>query len=310
MGSLPVMPEPDGPVDLPAAPDAAPRSGLRQAVASRLEAAWRNPLLVDARFRHPLSPLVTGRLLPIAAGVLAIAAGVAWLTAETRPGRLAGTALTGVSLAFVLGLLLAVAPLAAIAARGLLDDLHGGAWRFSTDALETAQGLLLTALWRVRWPALLALALTPALVVGMLRLEISSYVAWRGATSALGGAASERAAALLVDGRIPAVRVALRALGAGLLPWAALPLFAALGVLAAVWLDDPALAPLAALAASVIGAAAVIAVWAVLTRTPLLAGEWEAARALLLVGLAAGLLWGAGRISRRVAGELDDELTP
>lgn len=300
------MPEPDGPVDFTTPSDTSAGGRAQQWVASRIDAAWRNPLLVDARFRHPMSPFVARRALPVIAGLLALAAGGAWLVADTRPGRLAGTALTGIGLALVLGLLLAVTPLAAIAARRLLDDLDSGMLRSASDAVGTANGMVLAALWHVRWPALLALAVTPALIMGSLRLEVSSYAAWRDTTSALGNAASERAAELLVDGRIPAVRVALRALSAGLLPWAALPLFAALGVLATAWLNDPALAPLIALAASVIGGALLIAVWAVLTRTPLLAGEWEAARAALLAALAAGLLWGAGRVSQRIGSLLED----
>jgi hypothetical protein len=94
---------------------------------------------------------------------------------------------------------------------------------------------------------------------------------------------------LLPGGRIPFFRLVLRALTAGLLPWAMLPVLTTLGVSAALAVYEPNLSLLAALLGGAVGAAVIAIIWNVIASTPLLAGPFEIARLVLLAGAFGGL---------------------
>jgi hypothetical protein len=157
------------------------------------------------------------------------------------------------------------------------------------DPAEVAWGLALVTLWRLRWWIAAGLALTPVLVIGVLRLDVATYHAWRESAAALGETAEARARFLRPDGGLPVFRVAVRALSAGITPWTALPLLASLAVAAALMLDDPSLSPLAALIGEVVAMPILALVWSFVGRTPLLAGSLEVVRLALIVGLWIGL---------------------
>ncbi len=284
--------------DQPAAPPG-PFRAARDALASRVgpvaAAWWANPLLHHRRILKPLPLGLLRHALPWVAGGLAALSIAAWAAGSLPAGRALGAGLAALSIGAVLIPLVAAAPAASGEAirhdPALAADLPPG---------TVVWGLALAGLWRVRWLIVLALALAPAFIVGLLHLEASSFLAWRDSAQALGGATpTSRAATLLTEGRLPVFRLALRVLSAGLLPWVLLPLLAALGVAISLRLPDPALSGLA----SLLGGVGVMLVaglaWAFLSGTPLLAGPREVARLLLIVGLLAapGMLarWLNGR---------------
>ncbi|HEC21887.1 MAG TPA: hypothetical protein ENI95_03100 [Chloroflexi bacterium] len=295
------------------------REALRIRVAGAMAPAraalrrwWRNPLLHHARRLKPL-PFERLRLwLPIGAGTFALLAGLAWATGWRAPG------------AALIGLSLGAAAIMTLAAPVLGAERVTRQMRFSRqdprrladlDPPEVAWGLALVTLWQLRWLIVVALALTPTLVIGVLRMDISDFAAWSESARTLGEAtAAGRAAWLLPDGRIPYLRLVIRALTAGLLPWAALPLMAVLGITAALALNDASLSPLAALLGSVLAGAGIGFVWNTLARTPLLGGALEIVRLALLGGLLAGLGALAHRLNMQnaallVADEGPDEIT-
>jgi len=110
-----------------------------------------------------------------------------------------------------------------------------------------------------------------------------------------------RAADLLPGGRLPVVRLALRALSAGLLPWLLLPGLALLGVGAAHLLDDMMMAALAALLGGVLLSGTCALLWSWLSATPLLHGPFEVMRLLLLAAYLAGLGYAAHRLNGALA---------
>lgn len=263
---------------------------------------WNNPLLHHARRVKPLPLGLLRVLVPWLAVLLALAAVATWVLADQFIGaaRAAGAALVGLSLGTALLPVAGAAPIAAgIAARqaARLDaDLVA-----DTGADVFAWGLALSALWRLRWLIVAGLMLSPALAVSLLRLDVLSFTAWHDSALALSGATTaSRSAWLLPGGGIPFFRLALRALTGALLPWAGLPLMAALGVLIGLRLPDPALGPLIAFPASFAAGVAVVLGWHYLTLMPHLYGPGEVIRAAL-VGLLLFVLWQAAGVVNRLS---------
>ncbi len=158
------------------------------------------------------------------------------------------------------------------------------------DPIEIAWGLGLVTLWRLRWLILIGLALTPALMIGVARLDLSDFKVWQESFQTLGGTtAAGQAEWLLADGQIPHVRIVIRAISLGLLPWAILPLTTSLGMTAAFLLRDVNLSPLAALLGTIILLAPVGLFWNWLSRTTVLAGGLEIIRLIFLLILLAAL---------------------
>jgi hypothetical protein len=212
--------------------------------------------------------------------------------------RIPGAALGGLSIGLAL-LPPLIAPVASASrvARQMAVPQRDPRSLTDLDPQQVAWGLTLVTLWRLRWLILAGLLLTPVLLISLLRLDAASFEAWRASAEALGGATeAARARWLLPDGGIPYFRLALRALSGALLPWAALPLLASLGVTAALALGDASLAPLAALLGEALTLALLGAGWGLLSTTPALAGSYEVLRLLLLAALIAA----PGLLARRV----------
>ncbi|HLV43670.1 MAG TPA: hypothetical protein VKY39_01835 [Aggregatilineales bacterium] len=280
------------------APLRAVTSAVAGAAAPVARRWWNNPLLRHASRLHRFPLAGVRRVLPWLAALLMVLAIAGWVLAESFAGRALGALLTLASLGVMVVLPAAVAPLAAWVASSqaamvrrdpsLLNDI---------PPAEFAWGLTLSALWRLRWPLVAALALTPAFVVGVLRLDVVSFTAWSESAETLAGAtAASRAVWLLPGGGVPVFRLGMRALSAGLLVWTGLPLLATLGVLAGLLLPEPVLSLLAALLGGTAVAAAVVIAWHYLSLMPFLFGPGEAIRLALL----AGLLFGAGHAARGV----------
>lgn len=252
---------------------------------------WGNPLLHHQRRLKPLPGQVLRRRLPAAAGGLTLLAALAWVAGQSVPGRVLGALLIGLSLGAVSAPLLAAPVVGADrVARQMLYDRQDPRRLTDLDPLEVVWGLALVVLWRLRWLIVAALALTPALMISLLRLDVADFVTWRESAQALGGAtAASRVHWLLPSGGIPYFRLVIRAASAALLPWAALPLFASAGVTAALRLADLSLSPLVALLGEAVTVPLVILAWNLLTLTPALAGPFEVLRLVLIIGLMAGL---------------------
>ena len=257
---------------------------------------WNNPLLRHARRSKSLPLGLLRVIVPWLGVLLALGAGVAWLLAEQfiEAARVAGAALVGLSLGMALLPVAAAAPVAAgLAARQADIAWHDPDLVADTGTDVFVWGLALTALWRLRWLVVIGLVFSPALAVSLLRLDVVSFTAWHDSAIALSGATTaSRAAWLLPDGGIPFFRLVLRALTGAMLPWAGLPLMAALGVAIGVRVPDPALAPLVAIPASFVLGAAVVLGWHYLTLMPYLHGPGEVIRAAL-VGLLLFVVWRA-----------------
>lgn len=276
---------------------------LSAVAASTLRRWWNNPLLRHARHRRPPPGRVVGRGLAIAAGGLALLTVLAW----AAQWRWIGAALMGVSAALVLLPPLVAAVVSADRVsrqmRFTYQDPRGLA---DLDPDEVAWGLALVTLWQMRWLIGAALALTPALVIGLLRLDVSRFQAMQ-ATATLLGSVADLPAGTLPDGRVPYIRLSMRALSAGLLPWMTLPLTASLGVTAALLLQgDTPLSSLVSLLGNTLAGALLGGLWQSLAWTPALAGMLEVVRLVLLGGLLFGLgavtvwitQWNAGLLSQ------------
>jgi hypothetical protein len=260
---------------------------ILESVLALLQEWWGNPLFSHARRLKPV-PLDDLRLTaPISAGALVVISALTWLA----HWRVISAALVGLSFGVIFTLLL-LAP--AISARRVARQMGtpGQDPRRLVDmgAGDVAWGLALAALWQLRWLVVLALVVTPVLVIGVLRIELSDFAAWRASSEALGEAGVvDSSVRLLPGGRIPFFRLALRALTAGLLPWAMLPVLSTLGVSAALFVDEPNLSLLAALLGGAVGAGFIAVIWNAIASTPLLAGPLEIARIILLAGVFGGL---------------------
>ncbi|MBN1122702.1 MAG: hypothetical protein JXJ17_16610 [Anaerolineae bacterium] len=265
-----------------------------------LDRWWANPLLSHARRLNPLSIKQQRKWWLPAAGGLAGLAVVFWIAGHTQFGRLPGAILTGLSLGAVLIPALAAPMMAAAWVAKRLDDPANNPRQLSDLAPESVTwGLALTVLWRLRWPILIGLAFTPALVIGVLRLDMADFIVWRESARALGTATdASRAAWHLGEGRVPVFRLLMRAISAGLLPWLSLPLMAISGAAAALWLEDSSLSMLAALLAELPLIALIGAAWSFLSLTPYLAGVWEVFRLIVYGGFAALIVWASDRLNR------------
>ncbi len=234
-----------------------------------LAAWWANPLLRHRRMSAGVPAVVVRMVLPALAGLLFAATVAAWLLAESPAGRWLGAALAALSIAGAAAPLLLAPPLAAL--EGLRVAAHGESAIRDLGAETAAWGAALAGLWRLRWAALAALAVLPALLVTVLRLSVGPGGVGRGL---------------------------VRAFSAGLLPWALLPLAAALGVWVGLRLPDPVLAPLVALAAGALLLGVALFGWHMLTLLPVFSGPGEVLRAALLVALGAGLALAARALTR------------
>lgn len=264
---------------------------------------WSNPLFHHARRQKGLPLRALRTALPIAAAVSFLLSILLWLVNF----RLGAAILVGLSIGVVLATVLA-AP-AACARHALMQLRHlrqNPAALADLPAEAVNWGLALSGLWRLRWWIVVALALTPALVVGVLRLDASTYAVLRLSARDLGAAtdAAVRAADLLPGGRMPVVRLALRAVSAGLLPWLLLPGLSLLGVGAAHLLDDLLMALLAALLGGVLVAVVCVLLWSWLSATPLLHGPFEVMRLLLLATYLAGLGYAAHRLNHQLTNRM------
>lgn len=265
---------------------------------------WSNPVFQQARRPKPLPLRGLRTVLPVLAGGLFLLSIGLWVVNF----RLGGAALVGLSVGVVLALAL-VAPAAAAhrAATQLRAVRANPAALADLSSESVTWGLALAGLWRLRWLIVVALALTPALMVGLLRIDASTYAVLSRSARELGAAtdAAGRAIDLLPGGRVPAVRLGLRALSGGLLVWALLPGLALLGVGAALYLGDPVLALLAALLGGVVLVVLATLIWSLLSGTPLIRGPFEVLRFLLEAAYLVGLGYAAHRVNGVLAARLE-----
>lgn len=255
---------------------------------------WNNALFSKDRQARPLPPNLMTRTLPIAAGVLMLLPIVAWVI-DIR-----------LISAIVLGICLAAAALPALTAPFLGAGTAAAARDQSTftsmSPADAALGSAMVALWRLRWMIVVGLALTPALMISLLRLDVATFSAYRDAVLALGSAAPpDQVQLLLPGGGIPYIRLLIRDLSAGLLPWAVLPVAGALGLSGVLFLDDVTFGQMAGLIATFIVLIVTAGLWAWLSLTPIFAGMFEIIRFALLAGLLAGLLGLAYWVSKQNA---------
>ncbi len=259
---------------------------------------WGNPLLHTARLEKPLPWKPLRRVIYVGAGLMGLAAVLAWVTTE----RALGAAMIALPLGIVLVNLIG-ASVAGV--RAMLAQLRsaGKSPRIMTtaDPAEIVWGTTLVALWRLRWLIAAGLIVTPALVIGMLHLDSAAYATYRDSVLALGSAAPPEQVRLLNPGAgIPYFRLVVRAISAGLLPWIVLPLLASLSVAAALLLRDATLSQLVSLIVNLVALIGVGGVWQFVTTTYFL-GQWlEIVRVMLIAGLFAGvgaLVWAVGRLN-------------
>jgi hypothetical protein len=209
--------------------------------------------------------------------------------------RLLAAALVGLSVGAALLPVLA----APVVSAGVVPLARDDAKFTTLQPEDAAWGAPLAAMWRLRWLILGGLALTPALMVGLLRLDLSAFSAYHDSVAALGSAAPvDQARLLLPGGGIPFVRLAMRAISAGLTVWALLPLAGTLGVAGMLVLDDVTFGQMAGLVTTAIATLLIAAVWDWLSLTPILAGLLEIVRMGLLGGLAAGIVRLAVAVNR------------
>lgn len=248
---------------------------------------WQNPLLRQTRRENPLPWPLLGRWLGVSMAVLSLLSVLAWVL-NWRP---LGAMLIGMSLGAVMSAMLSAPVLSADrVARQMRFPKHDPRRLTDLAPREVAWGLALVTLWRLRWLIIAGLAVTPVLVIGLLRMDVASFAAWQDSVQALGASTPAGDVGWLPpDGHIPYFRLVVRALSAGLLPWVMLPLLASLGVTSALVLRDASLSPLTGLLGGVLLSSLVLLVWNGLARMPLLAGGLEILRLSLLVGLLVGI---------------------
>jgi hypothetical protein len=175
---------------------------------------------------------------------------------------------------------------------------------------EITSGLILANLWGLRWTIFGALVMAPALAIGLLRLDVLDFSAWHESALSLGSATDAgQASWLLPDGSIPYLRLLLRAMSAVVIPILLTGLFVALGVTVALAVNDPGLSPLLSLLMALPGGGLILGIWTMLTRIPLLGGILEILRALLILGLFAGMGAGIHVLNQQAAKHLRAPLT-
>jgi len=247
---------------------------------------WGNPLLHQARAARPLPWRALARVIPVAAGLLAVVAIVAWVITE----RALGAAMIALPLGVTLAALLSASVSGTLVTLGQLRA-GGHTPRGMTTAVphEIVWGLALVALWRLRWLIVAALIVTPALMIGALHLDVTAFANYRESALALGSAAPPEQVRLLTPGAgIPYFRLAMRALSAGLLALAALPLLASLGVSSALLLRDTPLSLTLALVGNIVALLVVLGVWQVVTTVYFLGQGLEVVRFALIAATLAG----------------------
>lgn len=256
---------------------------------------WNNALFVHARRLHPMPVQQVG----IAAAVIGLVCVLAAVAAWILDWRLGAAGLAGISFIGVLlpALLIVVASVQHVAAQIRDGKLLNTAMSdLSADAVVV--GLALAAMWRIRWLLVVSMALMPTFIVSLLRLEIAGYSTWQASAEMLGVAtAAGQASRLLPDGRIPYLRLIIRATSGGVLAWVILPLLAVTGVAIVLALRDPNLSALVALLTHLGLGSLVFAVWSVLARTPMLGGGLEVLRLALIIAAFGGLI----ALSRQLA---------
>jgi hypothetical protein len=259
----------------------------KEAVGSTLSSWWGNPLFRHVRHEEPLPWQMVRRWFGPSMIVWTSLTILAWLA----NWRSLGALLIGISLGGVL--------LPGLVAPGLGADRVARQMRFprqdsrritNLEPLTVVWGLALTILWRLRWLIIIGLVMTPALILGMLRLDIASFIAWRDSAQALGASTPAVVSGLLPpDGHIPYFRLIVRALSAGILPWVVLPLLVSGGITSALFFRDASLSPLVGLLGGLLVYGLALFAWDRLTWTPLLAGGLEIVRVVLLTGVMVGI---------------------
>ncbi len=263
---------------------------------------WKNPLFHHARRSNPMPKALALQVIGGGAAVSLLLVGLAWALNI----RLLAALMAGISLAPSLLMVVAAPFLAADRlVRLSYHPRHDPRLIEGIAAREVTWGLVLATLWRLRWPIMIALMLTPALVVSVMRLEVADFATWRDSAAALGMASeAARTDLLRADGAIPLFRIGVRAVSAGLMPWALLPLMTCAGLTAGLLLDDISLSPLSTLITVVVCSMGVGLAWHGLTRTGVLGGPLEIVRLLLVGGLDVGLLIAANALNSLNAGWL------
>ncbi len=270
--------------------------GVLARILGRLQRKWHNPLLRHARRLSPMPIKLVGRGLAAFASGLAVLTILAWAAGWRAPAAV----LMALSLGGVLApMLLAPVVGAERVARQIRFSRQDPRRLADLDPAEITEGLALVTLWQLRWLIVIALALTPALAIGLLRLGVSGFATWKASAEALGGATpAGHAGTLLPGGHVPYMRLVIAAFSAAVLPWAALPLMASLGVTVALILRDTTLSLLAGLLVGIAVAVTIGLLWNGLAYTSLLAGMREIVRLGLLVGVMIGLVAVAGWLNR------------
>lgn len=271
------------------------RAWFNETIRPVLRGWWKNPLFHHARRSNPMPKALTLQVIGGGAVASLLVVGLAWALNI----RLIAALMAGISLAP--GLLMVVgAPFLAADRLVRLSYHPRNDPRLieGVEAREVTWGLALATLWRMRWLIVIALMLTPALIISVMRLDLSDFATWRDSAAALGVASGAvRTDLLRPDGAIPLFRVGLRAVSAGLMPWLLLPLATCAGLTAGLLLDDISLSPLSALIVVVVCSLVIGLTWHGLTRTGVLGGGLEVIRLLLVVGLDVGLLIGANALN-------------
>lgn len=252
---------------------------------------WQDPVLSRERQARPLPGRLLSQVLPVAAGLLTLLPILAWAI----DSRLVSAVILGLCLGAA-SLPVLAAPIAGALTASSARDQSTFTAASPTDA---ARGSMLAAVWRLRWLIVVGLALTPALVISLLRLDFAAFSAYRESVLALGSAAPpEQVRLLLPGGDIPYFRLAIRDLSGGLLPWAALPTAVALGLSGALVFDDVTFGQIVGLISALVVSILTALVWAWLSLTPIFAGLLEIVRLALLGGLLAGLVWLSSWVTR------------
>lgn len=207
----------------------------------------------------------------------------------------------------VLSLLAAAIPLISLpllgarrVTRTLSDVADGEITLPAIPAYEIARGFSWRTFFHARWSLCLALALFPALLLHLFRLDLANFTIWQASALNLGSAADPaRTALLLPGGGIPYGRLILRMLSlAALLPM--LAYFAAVtGTLSAFFRPEAGRAMLIALLFSLSLSLALLAGWQDFSLLPSFAGWAEGLRLLLYLFFLL-CLWGLIALFNRV----------
>lgn len=265
---------------------------IAKTIGPTLQRWWSNPLLHAARSESPISWRVLSRIIAAAASVMMVLAIAAWIISE----RTLGAVLLALSLGIVL-LTLATCSFQGVASAATQFKRTSDNPRqmLTADPAELVWGMALVAMWRLRWLVALCLAMTPTLMVSVLHVDVSTFINYRDSVIALGSAAPLDQVRLLGPGvSIPYFRLVLRALSIGVVPYALMPLLAALGVTTTLILRDRMLSLTLGLIASVTVLLIFGTIGQFLSSTYLLGHRLEFARLILMVAYLIGigvLIW-------------------